>query len=73
MITLDEIRQAMRLLNEATNTMIYRRGNITLTKNDQLALSLQVYLGRGEYEHGNLDQAVSCLKQAGYEIRKDLK
>lgn len=35
----------------------------------QLAGSLQVYKGRGEFD-GTMDSAYECLKQAEYELEK---
>lgn len=36
--------------------------------NEQLALSLSVYLDRDEYHHGDIEEAIDCLILAGYEI-----
>jgi hypothetical protein len=59
MITLKEVEKAQCLVGTKYLPMSQTE--------KQLKLSLEVYLGRGEYD-GTLDKAIECLTMAGYEI-----
>jgi hypothetical protein len=64
MISIYDIKKAMRML---TNPIEYLNCDAV---HKQVANSLEVYKGRGEYT-GCLKSAVFCLSLANYEIRGD--